>query len=75
MITAQPDFETFTFVELKTFQTISKDYFKVVFRPANESEWDKFFNQKTQNLTKAIAVMLATGKCSNQIFDALSIKT
>jgi hypothetical protein len=60
---------------LKTFQSIQQDYFKVVFRPANETEWDIFFNNKTHNLTRALALMLSRGKCCNQIFDALSLKT
>ena len=51
MVAVQPDFDTFTFVELATFQSIQKDYFQVVFRPANEVEWDTFCTQKSDNLT------------------------
>lgn len=65
----QPDFQTFTFIELASFQSIEKDYFKVVFRPASEVEWDNFFSQKTKQLSTAVAIMLASGKCSNFIFD------
>ena len=64
-----PDFKSFTFIELASFQSINEDYFQVVFRPANEVEWDTFFNSKTRHLTKAVAVMLSSGKCTNYVFD------
>ncbi len=54
-------FDTFVFFESKQFESVENDYFKIVFRPSNTVEWEEFYMQKTENLTSAIAVMLASG--------------
>lgn len=49
------------FFESKQFESVENDYFKIVFRPSNTVEWEEFYMVKTENLTSAIAVMLAAG--------------
>ncbi len=54
------------------------DYFEIVFKPANEQEWDTFHNQKTSQLTKAMAIMLANCKeqdAANMLFENLCSRT
>ena len=49
-----------------------------MFRPANVHEWDKFYFDKTENLTRAIAIMLANCKnldAANLIFSMLCCRT
>lgn len=43
MATVQPDFTTFKFIESPNFDSVNSDYFKIVFRPVNEKEWDTFY--------------------------------
>jgi hypothetical protein len=62
-------FDTFVFFESKQFESVENDYFKIVFRPSNTVEWEEFYMQKTENLTSAIAVMLASGADQGFIFD------
>jgi hypothetical protein len=64
------------FFESKQFESVENDYFKIVFRPSNQLEWETFYMQKTENLTSALAVMLASCKgATNFIFDQLCMKT
>ena len=70
-------FETFVFFESIYFESIENDYFKIVFRPSNNIEWETHYMQKTANLTKAIAVMLesCTNEATQIIFDTMCGKT
>lgn len=69
-------FDTFLFYESKQFESVENDYFKIVFRPSNQLEWETFYNGKTENLTSALAVMLASCKsASGYLFDLLCSKT
>ena len=43
----QLNFDSFTFFESTNFESVMNDYFEIVFKPANEQEWDTFHNQKT----------------------------
>jgi len=74
-----PKFETFLFVDSHAFESIEQDYFQIVFKPANDQEWEVFYNQKTKNLTKAIAIMMSecrgTGEAANLIFEMLCSRT
>ena len=74
----QPNFETFLFYESANFESVDGDYFQIVFRPANVNEWDKFYFDKTENLTRAIAIMLASCRdldAANLIFSMLCCRT
>jgi len=68
-------FDTFVFFESKQFESVENDYFKIVFRPSNQVEWETFYMAKTDNLTCALAVMLASSKSGGFIFDQLCSKT
>lgn len=69
-------FDSFIFFESKQFESVENDYFKIVFRPSNTVEWEEFYMQKTENLTSAIAVMLAHCRdAAGFIFDQLCAKT
>jgi len=40
MTCVQPDFKSFKFVKSAGFQSLEDDYFQIVFRPANDIEWE-----------------------------------
>ena len=66
------------FYESPNFESVEGDYFNIVFRPANVSEWDKFYFDKTENLTRAIATMLAHCReldAANLIFSMMCCRT
>lgn len=70
-------FDKFTFTSSPNFE-VNDDYFKIVFRPVSAQEWHTFTSRKTENLIRAIAVMLANcrGKqAANTIFDAILRRT
>lgn len=74
----QPNFESFIFFECANFESIEGDYFKIVFRPVNVNEWDKFYFEKTENLTRAVSIMLANCKnldAANLIFSMMCCRT
>ena len=74
----QPNFESFVFFQCANFESIEGDYFKIVFRPVNVNEWDKFYFDKTENLTRAISIMLANCKnldAANLIFSMMCCRT
>ena len=74
----QPNFDSFLFCESANFESVTNDYFEIVFKPANEQEWDTLHNQKTAQLTKAIAIMLANCKeqdAANMLFESLCART
>ena len=62
LIDVEPNFSSFTFYTSENFENVTTDYFEIVFKPANEHEWETFHNQKTDQLTKALAIMLASSK-------------
>jgi hypothetical protein len=74
-------FDLFLFYEppeSEQWESIGKDYFKIVFRPVTHSEWETFSNSKTANLTRAVAVMLANCKGSaaaDTLFEAMCRQT
>ena len=41
------NFDTFTFFTSENFENVTTDYFEIVFKPANDYEWEVFYNQKT----------------------------
>lgn len=51
-------FEPFIFFESKNFESLDRDYFKVVFRPVSQEEIQLFYNGKLKNLSKAIAILM-----------------
>jgi hypothetical protein len=72
------NFDHFKWFESLHFESVDKDYFKIVFRPVNFQEWQLFTNQKTENLARAISVMLANcqGRVAVEtIFEALCRRT
>ena len=74
----QPNFESFLFIESDNFESTNGDYFQIVFRPANVHEWDKFYFDKTENLTRAIAIMLSNCRnldAANLIFSMMCCRT
>jgi len=78
LLDVHPDFNSFLFFQSASFETFENDYFNIVFRPANVAEWDKFYFQKTENLTRAIALMLANCRdldAANLIFSMMCCRT
>ena len=74
----QPNFDSFLFCESANFESVTNDYFEIVFKPANEHEWATFHNQKTAQLTKAIAIMLASSKeqdAADIVFENMCART
>jgi hypothetical protein len=54
-------FESFMFFESKNFESIERDYFKVVFRPVSPEELTTFYYGKLKNLGKAISTLMEAG--------------
>ena len=40
----EPNFSSFTFYTSENFENVTTDYFEIVFKPANEHEWETFLN-------------------------------
>ena len=53
-----PTFDNFIFFESKNFESIERDYFRIVFRPVSQEELAKFYQGKTKNMTKAFSVLM-----------------
>jgi hypothetical protein len=49
------------FFESKNFESIERDYFKVVFRPVSAEELTTFYYGKLKNLGKAISTLMEAG--------------
>lgn len=53
-----PAFDNFLFYESPNFESIERDYFKVVFRPVTQEELALFYQGKSKNMTKALSVVM-----------------
>lgn len=59
--TMGPTFDNFLFYESKNFESIERDYFRVVFRPVSQDELALFYQGKTKNMTKAFSILMQAG--------------
>ena len=52
-------FEQFEFYDSKSFESINKDYYKIIYKPTTYEEIDSFYYKKMKNLTKVLAGLMS----------------
>ena len=66
-------FDSFLFFESKSFESINRDYFKVVMKPTTSDEMHHFYFNKMQNITKALATLMTHSQESFEMIDNMLI--